>query len=751
MKADYSNPDNLEENYNLDYVSYDLNGNITGLQRHGLVSLERERENLIKKYDLIDRLSYNYGNQAETYSNRLLAVDDKVETNGVANDFNDFGSYQNKEYNYDLNGNMTYDANKKINISYNHINLPHTIDFSEGQKIRNAYLAAGSKIRTERITSKGISTYTDYVQEFVYENDTLRFFPMEEGRVVFQDNGTPKLEYHYKDHLGNLRLAFEVEEIEVSFLLTMEADSAKKEEEQFENVAEARTDLKDKEGHYSAALTGANKAISKTIQVKKGDRIKASVFATHDPTIADTDPEKAIAEAKKDVLLSLGGVVAGSINTNQIEQKIEIPVDPEISPAQTIITKSPKVQLNLLDFVPVIRNLRALKRVQKAKALEPDMYFVPKGELVLELRDSTDSLIFEKRERLTISSAVSWEKLVSDLDIKEDGNLKVYIDNSDSETMYFDYLKIEKSSITRAIVIQENHYYPFGMNMKGIEELDLQSLDNEEEHRWQFNGVEKNESFGLNWNETFYRTYDSQLGRWNAVDSKPTYEHTTYMGMGNNPMKYNDVLGDTVRYDDAGFNDAFAGGLPNKWKEVVDTQIQRMRNTPEGEARYQELQQSEHDFIITYRHQPHGATEGNQAKAFNEENASNGVGTGGIIYWDPMAMNGDVDETGFTERDPMVALAHEFLGHGIQFNRGNRNRTVVQNTENKGQEGLHSEIEAAHIENIVRAANGQNLRKYYNGEKIIIENGNKKKVSIKIDLLNGNPLFPNHDYEQYKD
>jgi len=83
--------------------------------------------------------------------------------------------------------------------------------------------------------------------------------------------------------------------------------------------------------------------------------------------------------------------------------------------------KSPKVQLNLLDFIPVIRNLRALNRAKKAKSLEPDMYFVPKGELVLELKDSLGNLIFEKREKLTISSAVSWEKLVSDLDVTEDG------------------------------------------------------------------------------------------------------------------------------------------------------------------------------------------------------------------------------------------------------------------------------------------------------------------------------------------
>ncbi|WP_375560565.1 hypothetical protein ACE193_23185 [Bernardetia sp. OM2101] len=87
-------------------------------------------------------------------------------------------------------------------------------------------------------------------------------------------------EYHYKDHLGNLRVAFQAKEDSERerFSLTMEADSAQKEEAQFENVAAARSDQKDKEGHYSAELENSKQAISKTIKVKKGDQIKASVF-----------------------------------------------------------------------------------------------------------------------------------------------------------------------------------------------------------------------------------------------------------------------------------------------------------------------------------------------------------------------------------------------------------------------------------------------------------------------------------------
>ena len=111
--------------------------------------------------------------------------------------------------------------------------------------------------------------------------------------------------------------------------------------------------------------------------------------------------------------------------------------------------------------MPVIRNLRTLNRAKNAKGLEPDTYFVPKGELVLELRDSTDSLIFEKREKLTISSAVSWEKLVSDFEVSEDGNLSVYIDNSSSDKVYFDEFIIERTEAAVAVVVQENYCQQF--------------------------------------------------------------------------------------------------------------------------------------------------------------------------------------------------------------------------------------------------------------------------------------------------
>ena len=165
----------------------------------------------------------------------------------------------------------------------------------------------------------------------------------------------------------------------------------------------------------------------------------------------------------------------------------------------------------VLDFVPVIRNLRELKRAKRAKSLEPDSYHVPRGELVLQLRDSTDSLLVEKREKITISATVSWQKLASDFTAEEDGNLTVFIDNKDTEAVYFDELELRVERQPTLVITQEHHYYPFGMNMSGIERQgDLM---------YQFNGmVEKEEAFGLELYETPFRSYDAQLGRFWQVE-----------------------------------------------------------------------------------------------------------------------------------------------------------------------------------------------------------------------------------------
>jgi len=64
-------------------------------------------------------------------------------------------------------------------------------------------------------------------------------------------------------------------------------------------------------------------------------------------------------------------------------------------------------------------------------------------------------------------------------------------------------------------VLQENHYYAFGLAFEGAW---LQNDASIRDNKYQYNGKELNDDFGLNWNDYGARWYDAGIGRWNAVD-----------------------------------------------------------------------------------------------------------------------------------------------------------------------------------------------------------------------------------------
>ena len=111
------------------------------------------------------------------------------------------------DYLYDENGNLIYDRNKNITITYNHLNKPTLIKFGTTDSIEYFYDATGTKLR-QRVSSGGASK-TDYVGEFHYEHDVLQFFAHEEGRVVNDGTGILMYQYNLTDHLGNVRLTYE--------------------------------------------------------------------------------------------------------------------------------------------------------------------------------------------------------------------------------------------------------------------------------------------------------------------------------------------------------------------------------------------------------------------------------------------------------------------------------------------------------------------------------------------------------------
>ena len=223
-----------ERNFSCAY-SYDLNGNMLSLKRHGVTDYITSLPTHIRNYGIIDDLTMAYD------GNRLKSVSDAAEepTYAGAMDFRD-GADGAEEYTYDANGNMTSDRNKGISsITYNMLNLPQTLLFDDGHETCYTYAADGRKLRVEyrlnnfsivevekakasdgydaiaspsALDENGIIETPaepisrtlmtrDYCGNYIYKNGCLERVMTENGYM--QDGG---LYFYIKDYQGNVRV-----------------------------------------------------------------------------------------------------------------------------------------------------------------------------------------------------------------------------------------------------------------------------------------------------------------------------------------------------------------------------------------------------------------------------------------------------------------------------------------------------------------------------------------------------------------
>ena len=153
-------------------ITYDYNGNLTGLQRTQKVETQASSQT-------IDNLTYAYGS---TSGNQLTGVVENSAASMKNNGFKD-GNVGSDDYAYDANGNLTLDKNKNITgITYTILNLPNRVTFSDGSYVQYTYDGEGAKLsQLYHKASDGSELKTDYVGDQVLVNDA----PM----VIFHDAG----------------------------------------------------------------------------------------------------------------------------------------------------------------------------------------------------------------------------------------------------------------------------------------------------------------------------------------------------------------------------------------------------------------------------------------------------------------------------------------------------------------------------------------------------------------------------------
>jgi RHS repeat-associated protein len=104
----------------------------------------------------------------------------------------------------------------------------------------------------------------------------------------------------------------------------------------------------------------------------------------------------------------------------------------------------------------------------------------------------------------------------------------------------------ESVSFYQSELVQFSDYYPFGQTVKS-------RTSTSQIYNFAYNGMLKDDEIqGVgNSYTTFFREYNPRLGRWTAIDPKFSKlpHQSSYCSMDNNPIVYNDPLGDIVRYE----------------------------------------------------------------------------------------------------------------------------------------------------------------------------------------------------------
>lgn len=207
----------LNNSLNIEYLysekfGYDPHGNIT--------SIERWDDN-----DAMDALGFTY------VGNQLQSIDDHgYETfHYDAKHYHD-NSNSTNDFAYDANGNMIYDQDRGIAaIRYNLLNLPDTIQFTNGNMIIHRYDAAGNRLETKYLTKKIAVTVPleklvetpvhplfFYITRDAFHNNIvytanntdaygIEFVHNPEGYIRYYGVAEHYHFYYIKDLLGNIR------------------------------------------------------------------------------------------------------------------------------------------------------------------------------------------------------------------------------------------------------------------------------------------------------------------------------------------------------------------------------------------------------------------------------------------------------------------------------------------------------------------------------------------------------------------
>jgi RHS repeat-associated protein len=540
-------------------TAYDPNGNILFMQQEAWQ---------LGGSHLIDSLKYTYYSNSNKLQNVIDGDNNPSTTLGDfrTSSLSPYASGKTTaaiDYNYDNNGNLLTDLNKDIGsqtasgIIYNHLNLPWQITFrsATGTKgtITYIYDAVGTKLKKTTLDSAGnLETVTTYIGPFQYQAkapltgtgsgnliDTLQFFAHSDGRVRVENDttdgetvGSFKYDYFLKDHLGNTRMVLTDEQQTDRYpAATMETGDSATENLYYSNLDSTRstlppgypTDTTTNPNNYVAKLSGSSSGPvigpGIVLKVMAGDQFSIRVSSWY--RLNGTTPGTPV-NPLTDILAHLIAGMAGVPN----------PENPGLAAFQN---NSPILSSNVMNFLQDTGT-----SINSGKPHAFVNWILLDNQYNYVAASSGFSQVGNDQE-LHITT-------LTNLPVTSSGYLYIYTSNETPNVdVFFDNLQVTH---TRGPLLEEDHYYPFGLSMSGISDKALKTNYAENKYRFNKGSELQNKEFsdgsGLEMYETHLRELDPQLGRWWQIDPKASEAESPYASMGNNPVRFNDPLGDTI-------------------------------------------------------------------------------------------------------------------------------------------------------------------------------------------------------------